>query len=164
MAEELRKIVKCFYKGEVDVQGLPHGKGELHYIVERDPSEQLLFDDQYNLRYRGEFCHGLRQGEGDLHVMGTGYNPVSESEWYSEGDYDSCGRFAGPAHKPGTWSRYVRVWYPCFEGTWQNDLPLKPRWGEGSAEERVSEMGWQYVRETARDAIATLPFEMNNDD
>lgn len=164
MAEKFRKIVKCIYKGEVDDTGLPHGKGELHYIVKKDPSEELTFDNQHDLRYKGEFHHGLRQGEGDLHIMGVGYNPVSEYAWYSEGEYDGCGRLVGPAHEPGTWSRYVRVWYPYFEGTWQNDLPLKPRWGEGSVEERVSEMGWQYVQKTAKNAIETLPFEVKNDD
>ena len=77
MAEKLRKIVKCIYTGEVDAEGLPHGNGVLNYIVEKDPSEERTFDNQYDLRYKGEFVHGLRQGEGDLHAMGVGYNPVS---------------------------------------------------------------------------------------
>ena len=164
MAERLRKIVKCIYKGEVDAEGLPHGKGELYYIVKKSPSEELKFDDQHNLRYRGEFHHGLRQGEGDLHVMGVGYNPVSRYEWYSQGEYDCCGRLIYPSHPEGSYQEFVRVWYPYFEGTWQNDLPLKPRWGEGSVEERVSKMGWKYIQKTAKDAIEALPFEIKNDD
>lgn len=164
MAERLRKIVKCIYKGEVDAEGLPHGNGVLNYIVEKDPSEELKFDNQYDLRYRGEFHHGLRQGEGDLHVMGVGYNPVSRYEWYSQGEYDSCGRLIYSSHPEGSYQEFVPVWYPYFEGTWQNDLPLKPRWGEGSVEERVSEMGWKYVRNTTKEAVDALPFEVKNDD
>lgn len=164
MAERLRKIVKCIYKGEVDAEGLPHGKGEMYYIVKKNPSEELKFDNQHNLRYRGEFHHGLRQGEGDLHVMGVGYNPVSRYEWYSQGEYDSCGRLIYSSHPEGSYQEFVPVWYPYFEGTWQNDFPLKPRWGEDSVKESVSKMGWKYVQKTAKDAIETLPFEMKNDD
>ncbi len=164
MAEKLRKIVKCIYTGEVDAEGLPHGNGVLNYIVEKDPSEERTFDNQYDLRYKGEFVHGLRQGEGDLHAMGVGYNPVSRYEWYSQGEYDSCGRLIQTSHPEGSYQEFVRVWYPYFEGTWQNDLPLKPRWGEGSVEERVSEMGWKYVRNTTKEAVEALPFEVKNDD
>lgn len=164
MAEKLRKIVKCVYKGEMDAEGLPHGKGVMNYIVEKDPSEELMFDNQHDLRYKGEFVHGLRQGEGDLHAMGVGYNPVSRYEWYSQGEYDSCGRLIYSSHTEGSYEEYVRVWYPYFEGTWQNDLPQKPRWGEGSVEERVSEMGWKYVRNTTKEAIESLPLEVKNDD
>lgn len=164
MAEKLRKIVKCIYTGEVDAEGLPHGNGVLNYIVEKDPSEERTFDNQYDLRYKGEFVHGLRQGEGDLHAMGVGYNPVSRYEWYSQGEYDSCGRLIQTSHPEGSYQEFVRVWYPYFEGTWQNDLPLKPRWGEGSVEERVSEMGWKYVRNTTKEAIEALPFEVKKDD
>lgn len=164
MAEKLRKIVKCVYTGEVDAEGLPHGNGVLNYIVEKDPSEERTFDNQYDLRYKGEFVHGLRQGEGDLHAMGVGYNPVSRYEWYSQGEYDSCGRLIQTSHPEGSYEEYVRVWYPYFEGTWQNDLPLKPRWGEGSVEERVSEMGWKYVRNTTKEAVEALPYEVKNDD
>ena len=164
MAEKLRKIVKYIYTGEVDAEGLPHGNGVLNYIVEKGPSEERTFDNQYDLRYKGEFVHGLRQGEGDLHAMGVGYNPVSRYEWYSQGEYDSCGRLVQSSHPEGSYQEFVRVWYPYFEGTWQNDLPLKPRWGEGSVEERVSEMGWKYVRNTTKEAIESLPFEVKNDD
>ncbi len=164
MAEKLRKIVKCTYKGEVDEAGLPHGKGELYYIVEKDPGENLMFDDQKNLRYKGEFHHGVRQGEGDLHALGIAYNPVSQYEWYSEGEYDGCGRLIHPAHESGTWEQFVRMWYPYFEGTWQADIPVKPRWGEGTPEERVPEIGWQYIHQTTKDAIKDLPFETLNDD
>ena len=164
MAEKLRKIVKCIYTGEVDAEGLPHGNGVLNYIVEKDPSEERTFDNQYDLRYKGEFVHGLRQGEGDLHAMGVGYNPVSRYEWYSQGEYDSCGRLVQSSHPEGSYQEFVRVWYPYFEGTWQNDLPLKPRWGEGSVEERVSEMGWKYVRNTTKEAVEALPFEVKSDD
>ncbi len=164
MAEKLRKIVKCIYTGEVDAEGLPHGNGVLNYIVEKDPSEERTFDNQYDLRYMGEFVHGLRQGEGKLLAMGVGYNPVSRYEWYSQGEYDSCGRLIQTSHPEGSYQEFVRVWYPYFEGTWQNDLPLKPRWGEGSVEERVSEMGWKYVRNTTKEAVEALPFEVKNDD
>ena len=161
--EEVKTIVKCTYRGEVDAEGRPHGKGELYYVVEKDPTENHLFDNQGDLRYKGEFVHGVRQGEGDLHALGGGYNPVSESEWYSEGDYD-CGHLLHPAHAPGTWRRYVQVWYPYFEGTWQNDQPLRPRWGDGTVNERMTEEGWAYVRLTTSEAIKNLPIERKNNE
>ena len=162
--ERIRKITKLVYKGQVDENGCPHGKGELHYIVEKDPEEDCMFDDQHDLRYKGEFVHGLRQGDGDLHAMGVGYNPVSRYEWYSEGDYDGCGRLIHSSHPEGSYQEYVRVWYPYFEGTWQDDQPLTPRWGEKPLEKCVSDMGWEYIRLTAHDAVKDLPFEMKSDD
>ena len=162
--EKIRKILKLVYKGEIDDAGMPHGKGVMNYIVEKDPAEDYMFDDQHNLRYKGEFVHGLRQGEGDLHVMGVAYNPVSRYEWYSEGDYDSCGRLIHPSNPEGSYQQYVRMWYPYFEGSWQEDQPLKPRWGDKPLEESVSKMGWQYVRLTTFDAIKDLPLEIENND
>lgn len=155
--EKIRKIIKCVYKGEVDAAGLPHGKGVMNYIVEKDPAEELMFPDQNDLRYEGEFVHGLRQGDGDLHALGIGYNPVSEYEWYSEGEYDSCGRLIHSSNAPGTWQRYVRMWYPYFEGTWQSDMPQKPRWGEDILEESVSKSAWEYIRITMWEAVKALP-------
>jgi len=154
--EKARKIIRLCYTGEVDTEGLPHGQGELRYVVEPRPDDS--FPGQGELRYVGEFVHGLRQGDGDLHSLGSMYNPVSEYEWYAEGDYDSCGRFLHPAHAPGTWQRTVKCWYPTFEGTWQDDMPLKSRWGDGSIDD-ISKAHWKDIRRTAREALGELKVE-----
>ena len=71
-----RQIIKCIYKGDVDAEGRPHGQGVMDYIVERHADDS--FPEEDNLRYKGEFVHGLRHGDGDLHAMGLINNPVSE--------------------------------------------------------------------------------------
>ena len=160
--EKIKKITKLVYKGEVDEAGLPHGKGELHYVVEKDPKEERMFDDLGDLRYKGEFLHGIRQGDGDLHALGLGYNPVSKYEWYSQGEYDSCGRLIYSGHKPGSYNEYVPIWYPYFEGTWQDDQPLKPRWDDAPVEESVKEEEWQYIRLTSKETLEkTFDFTFN---
>lgn len=160
--EKIKIIKKLVYEGEVDEQGRPHGKGTLYYVVEKDPAEERKFDNQGDLRYRGEFEHGLRQGDGDLHALGLGHNPVSRYAWYSEGEYDSCGRLIHPSNPEGSYQEFVPVWYPFFEGLWQADQPLKSRWSDD--EVRLSELAAQYVRLTAYDAIKTLPFELKTDE
>ena len=156
--EKARKIIQLRYTGEVDAEGLPHGKGELLYVVERRPDDS--FSGQGDLRYKGEFVHGLRHGDGDLHALGSMYNPVSEYEWYAEGDYDSCGRFLRSAHAPGSWQRTVKCWYPAFEGTWQDDMPLKERWGDGSLDD-ISKAHWKDIRRTSREALKELKIEIS---
>lgn len=154
--EKERKIIQLRYTGEVDAEGLPHGKGELHYIVESRPDDS--FERKGELRYVGEFVHGLRHGDGDLHSLGLMNNPVSEYEWYSEGDYDGCGRLVCPANAPGTWQRTVKCWYPAFEGTWQDDMPLKSRWSDGSIDD-ISKAHWKDIRRTSREALKELKIE-----
>ena len=153
---EPRKIIRLEYDGERDADGLPPGKGELRYVVEHRPDDS--FPGQGGLRYVGEFVHGLRHGDGDLHALGSMYNPVSEYEWYAEGDYDSCGRFLHPAHAPGSWQRTVKCWYPAFEGIWQDDMPLKSRWGDGSIDD-ISKAHWKDIRRTSREALKELKIE-----
>ena len=153
---EPRKIIRLEYDGERDADGLPHGKGELRYVVEHRPDDS--FPGQGGLRYVGEVVHGLRHGDGDLHALGSMYNPVSEYEWYAEGDYDSCGRFLHPAHAPGSWQRTVKCWYPAFEGIWQDDMPLKSRWGDGSIDD-ISKAHWKDIRRTSREVLKELKIE-----
>lgn len=144
-----RKIIKCVYTGEVDADGLPHGKGKMDYIVERRPDDS--FPEEGNMRYRGEFVHGLRHGDGDLHSRGLMNNPTSEYEWYAEGDYDSCGRFLRSTHPAGSWQRYIQCWYPVFEGLWQDDMPLESRWEKGKPL-NISKAHWDDIRQTAYEA------------
>lgn len=148
-----KEIIKCVYKGEVDEKGLPHGSGKMLYVVKPDGDETIK--GLGDLRYQGEFCHGLRHGEGDLHVLGLINNPVSEYEWYAEGDYDSCGRFLGSKNPPGSWRRFVECWYPCFEGTWENDIPLKSRW-----DNEMSQYYSDLVQQTTKQAVDNLPHEV----
>lgn len=150
--EKIRKIIKLEYSGPVDEQGRPHGTGTMIYKVE--PEADDSFEGKEDLRYKGEFVHGMRHGEGDLHTLGLAYNPVSEYEWYSEGEYDSCGRFIHPANPPGSYERCVKCWYPYFEGTWQDDMPLKSRWDND-----IDKVGMTYVRNTSKEAVSELPFE-----
>lgn len=154
--EKARKIIALRYTGEVDAEGLPHGKGELRYVVEHCPDD--TFPGQGDLCYEGEFVHGLRHGDGDLLSLGTMYNPVSEYEWYAEGDYDSCGRFIHSAHAPGSYQRTVKCWYPAFQGLWQDDMPLKSRWGDGSIKD-ISKAHWKDIRMTAREKVRELEIE-----
>ena len=37
--EKAKKIIALRYTGEVDAEGLPHGKGELRYVVEHRPDD-----------------------------------------------------------------------------------------------------------------------------
>lgn len=150
---EQKKIIKCIYTGEVDENGLPHGKGKMRYVVE--PKADSTVKGLGDLRYSGEFCHGIRQGEGDLHGLGLINNPVSEYEWYAEGDYDSCGRFLGSVHSPGSWQRLIACWYPRFEGTWKDDMPLTSRWdNEITADDKAT------AQQTTREAVGSLPQEV----
>ena len=160
--EKIRKIIKCVYKGEVDKQGLPHGTGKILYVVEPDPEKEIKrpYDEGLgNLCYEGTFEHGVRQGDGDLHSLGLGYNPVSRYEWFSEGEYDGCGRLIHPTHEEGSYQEYVQVWYPYFEGTWQDDMPLKARWYDEDPMQKISKAGLAYIRLTSHEAVKNLPFE-----
>ena len=148
-----RKIIKCVYSGEVDADSLPHGKGKMDYIVERRPGDS--FPEEGNLCYKGEFVHGLRHGEGDLHCLGLIHNPVSEYELYSEGEYDSCGRFIHGSNPPGSWQRYVKCWYPSFEGLWQDDMPLESRWEKG-VKPKISKAHWEDIRMTTWKEVAKV--------
>lgn len=71
-------ITKLLYQGDVDEAGRPHGRGKLLYVVEKDPREERRFADEGDIKYEGEFEHGKRHGDGDLHVLCAGYNTVSE--------------------------------------------------------------------------------------
>ena len=160
MMEEPRKIVKLQYRGKTDENGLPHGEGELRYVVEPDLEKEAkdpLYKGLGDLRYKGHFEHGLRHGEGDLHALGLDYNPVSQYEWYSEGDYDDCGRLIRPSNPPGSWKSHVQCWYPYFEGTWENDMPLKSRWGA-----KIAKSSMHYIQATRlRDLEKTIPLTFN---
>lgn len=151
MDKEQKKIIQLLYTGETDEDGRPHGEGVLRYVVEPD-LEKIAKDPIYkgygDLRYRGRFEHGLRQGEGDLHALGLHPNPVSEYEWFSEGEYDCCGRLTHPSHEPGSYQRNVQMWYPYFEGTWENDMPLKSRWGN-----EISDLGMSWILTTRKTEI-----------
>lgn len=149
-------ITKLFYQGDVDEAGRPHGRGKLVYVVEKDPRKERRFADEGNIKYEGEFEHGKRHGDGDLHVLGVGYNPVSEYAWYSEGDYDSCGRLIRPSNSSGSYQQYVPMWYPCFEGIWQDDEPKESRWEEGKLG-KITKSDWQYIRLTSYEAVKALP-------
>ena len=148
-----RRIMKCIYKGEVDSDGLPHGKGEMSYIVERRSDDP--FPEACNLCYKGDFVHGLRHGDGDLHTLGQITNPVSEYEWYSEGEYDGCGRLIRPSNPSGSWQRLVKCWFPSFEGLWENDMPKESRWEKGQPLD-ISEAHWKDIRRTSREALKGL--------
>ena len=143
---KIRKIIKLEYTGPLDENGLPHGKGVMLYMVEPDPKD--TYKGKNNLRYKGEFVHGLRHGDGDLHALGLIHNPVSEYEWYSEGDYDGCGRLIHPSNAAGTWEPHVQCWYPYFEGTWQDDMPLKSRWGS-----KISKSDMEYIINSRYDKL-----------
>lgn len=127
--EKLRKIVKLNYRGEMDEAGLPHGKGEIRYIVE--PESNKNQEGIGDICYEGEFVHGLRHGDGELQILGMYPNPVSEYEWYSEGEYDGCGRLIFPSHRSGSYEPFLPMWYRYFQGTWKNDMPQKSRWKDG---------------------------------
>ena len=116
------KFIYCTYEGPVDAQGLPHGKGTMVYVA--DKSEDA---DARDLKYEGEFVHGVRHGEGCLCRDSYFPNSKTQYEWYSEGDYDSCGRLIHPVHAPGSYERYLRGWCIYWEGTWENDMPVKPK-------------------------------------
>lgn len=147
--EELRKIIQLDYNGPVDQNGLPHGSGTMTYRVE--PQPDAAAEGLGNLRYTGQFVHGKRQGEGDFHALGLLYNPVSEYEWYAEGDYDSCGRFIQSAHAPGSWKRYIACWYPYFEGTWMDDMPLESRWKSKTTADEL-----EHIRRTTMEALKDM--------
>jgi hypothetical protein len=155
--EESRKIIKLLYVGETDENGLPHGEGELRYVVEPDlekEAEDPIYKGTGDLRYKGHFEHGLRQGDGDLHGLGLTYNPVSQYAWYSEGDYDGCGRLIHSSNPSGSWKSHVQCWYPYFEGTWKNDMPLKSRWGG-----RITKNDRYYIQITSREELEkSFPF------
>ena len=116
------KFIYCTYEGPVDAQGLPHGKGTMIYVA--DKSEDA---DARDLKYEGEFVHGVRHGEGYLCRDSYFPNSKTQYEWYSEGDYDGCGRLIHPVHAPGSYERYLRGWCIYWEGTWENDMPVKPK-------------------------------------
>ena len=143
---KIRKIIKLEYTGPLDENGLPHGKGVMLYLVEPDPKD--TFKGKNNLRYKGEFVHGLRHGDGDFHALGLIHNPVSEYAWYSEGEYDGCGRLIRPSNSAGTWEPFVQCWYPYFEGTWQDDMPLKSRWGN-----KISTSDMEYIINSRYDKL-----------
>jgi len=151
------KFIKLLYVGETDENGLPHGEGELRYVVEPDSEKEAqdpIHKGTGDLRYKGHFEHGLRHGEGDLHELGLIYNPVSQYAWYSEGEYDSCGRLIHSSNPSGSWKEHVQCWYPYFEGTWENDMPLKSRWGE-----KIRKSDLKYCQATRRDELEkSLPF------
>lgn len=62
--------------------------------------------------------------------MELGLRPCSRHEWYSEGDYD-CVHLIHPEHPSGSYRDDVcmKAWIDRFNGMWQNDMPLKHRWG-----------------------------------
>ncbi len=155
--EEMRKIVKCIYSGELDAEGRPHGRGSLRYKVQ--PEEGDSYEGAEDLLYEGDFVHGLRQGEGRLMVLGLINNPVSEYEWYAEGDYDSCGRFIQGANPPGSWRRLVPCWYPCFQGTWEHDKTGVAKYGE-----KLTKRDKLHAERTEWEAIKEIPFELKQDD
>ena len=155
MEKEEKRVVRCVYKGETDADGLPHGVGVMRYVVEPHDNEE--FREKGDLRYKGEFCHGVRQGNGSFHGLGLDYNPVKEWEWYQEGQYDGCGRLIRPAHADVTYQRYVYCWYPYFEGTWQDDMPLKSKWDKPLANIDKAEM--DYIRQTTMEAVKELPHQ-----
>ena len=150
--DEIR-FVSCFYEGELDEQGLPHGKGTMTYIA--DKSENA---DARDYKYEGEFVHGVRNGEGCICRDSFFPNPKTEYEWYSEGDYDSCGRLIHPSHPAGTYRRYLSGWCIVWEGIWENDMPVKPKRDYKDQYPDARDMAlarataWETLRDTVRHA------------
>lgn len=116
------KFVSYTYEGEKDAEGRPHGKGTMTYIADKSEDERAR-----DCKYEGEFVHGVRHGEGAICRDSFFPNPQTEYEWYSEGEYDNCGRLIHSSHPAGSYKRYTRSWCITWEGTWENDMPVKPR-------------------------------------
>ena len=100
------------YEGPVDADGQPHGEGTMYYYY-----------GEKQKRYTGHFEHGVREGQGELCQLATAPNPLTESEYYMQGDYDGCGRqISSPP--PGSYEPYHKAWYIDYKGLWHNDRPL----------------------------------------
>ncbi|MBP5548048.1 MAG: hypothetical protein J6X58_04040 [Bacteroidales bacterium] len=99
------------YEGPVDEDGLPHGEGTMTYT----------YGDKIK-KYKGNFVHGIREGEGELLYPTQIKNSMTESEYYMQGDYDNAGRqISSP--KPGSYKEYIDAWCIEYKGLWCNDLP-----------------------------------------
>lgn len=142
-----KAIIGCIYEGKIDTEGRPHGQGKMVYKVN---------DEQFkDMRYNGEFVHGVRQGEGCLSFAKQMPNSQTAYEWYSEGDYDCCGRLVHPLHEPGSYRAWVDAWYIMFEGQWENDMPTRPKKQYPGAE--PDEETLADARLTAYEAVRELP-------
>lgn len=152
---EPRKIVRLSYDGERDSNGLPHGEGYLKYFVDEEhvpfpqyPDLSNYYKEVGRMYYLGHFEHGVRQGTG--YLAECGLRPASPHEWYSEGEYD-CGHLIRPEHPEGSYREDVctKYWYRRFEGTWENDMPLTPRYPE----QTIREDDVQHIRRTCKDEL-----------
>lgn len=68
---ELRRIVKVWYWGDKDADGLPYGEGKLEYFIDESNPPFPQYPDLANyyrevgrIIYKGHFWHGKRDGEG----------------------------------------------------------------------------------------------------
>ncbi len=116
------KFISCTYDGPVDEAGYPHGNGTMIYIADKSEDK-----DARDYKYVGAFKHGVRQGEGYICRDSYFPNPQSEYAWYSEGEYDGCGRLIHPKNRPGSYERYLSGWCIQWKGTWENDVPTVPK-------------------------------------
>ena len=155
---EARKIIRLNYDGDKDTQGLPHGEGYMEYIVDEEhipfpqyPDLQNYYRDVGQMIYKGHFEHGIRQGKGYLSMLGL--RRADRYEWYSEGDYD-CGRLIHPAHPDGSYRDDVctKYWFTLFEGTWEDDMPLKPRYPE----QKLREADLIDIRRTSKEELEKI--------
>ena len=140
---DTRNIIRTEYDGPKDRQGRPHGEGSMYYYADEDhvpfpqyPNLREYYKEVGRMIYRGHFEHGVRQGEGRIAVLGLA-GRASKYEWYSEGEYDCCGRLIHPEHPEGSWQEDVRMkyWHEVFEGTWQDDMPLETKHWRGMPDE-----------------------------
>jgi hypothetical protein len=158
---EPRKIIRLEYEGERDTNGLPHGEGRLEYFVDEEhipfpqyPDLREYYREVGRMVYKGHFEHGVRQGKGYLAELML--RPASPYEWYSEGEYD-CGHLIRPEHPDGSYREGVctKFWYFRFEGTWEDDMPFKPRYPE----QTLNEEDLRYIRRTCKAELEkTLDF------
>ncbi|MBQ8703155.1 MAG: hypothetical protein IJ524_02115 [Bacteroidales bacterium] len=157
--EEPRKIVKMWYSGEKDKDGLPHGEGALEYLTDesRPPFPQYpdladYYREVGRMVYKGRFWHGKRDSEGCL--MELGLRPCSKHEWYSEGDYD-CGHLVHPEHPSGSYREGVcmKAWIDVFDGTWRNDMPFKHKWAWVTPREEDLQLAQLTSKETLEKAF-----------
>ena len=148
-------FILCQYEGQVDGQGLPHGNGSLTYLADKTKDVNAR-----DYRYKGEFVHGVRQGMGCICRVSWFPNPQTAYEWYSEGDYDSAGRLVHPLHPAGSYESHVRGWCITWEGTWENDIPTKPK--RDYEDEYPDEDDLALARATAFEAIRNkIPYAGN---
>jgi len=77
------KLVRWFHGGEQDVFEGEFSQGAVHGLATYSGPDGTI--------YEGQFCEGLRQGGGQLHVRGTGY-----SGQFFKGVRHGVGRYRSP--------------------------------------------------------------------